>query len=52
MPEGTRAVFIHARLDNRSYAEIASDLGISKRTVERRMSEAMSLLTARLGEFL
>lgn len=52
MPEATRAVFTRARLDNRSYADIARELGISVRTVERRMSEAMSLLTARLEELL
>lgn len=52
MPEATRAVFVRARLDNRSYANIARELGISVRTVERRMSEAMSLLTARLEEVL
>jgi len=52
MPEATRAVFTRARLDNRSYAEISRELGISVRTVERRMSEAMSLLTAGLEEHL
>lgn len=52
MPEATRAVFTRARLDNQSYADISRELGISVRTVERRMSEAMSLLGARLEEFL
>lgn len=52
MPEVTREVFTRARLDNRSYREIAKELGISVRTVERRMSEAMSLLAARLEELL
>lgn len=52
MPEATLAVFTRARLDNRAYSDIAHELGISVRTVERRMSEAMSLLTARLEELL
>lgn len=52
MPKVTRAVFIQARLDGRPYTDIARELGISVRTVERRMSEAMSLLTARLEELL
>lgn len=52
MPEATRTVFILARLDGRPYADIARELGISVRTVERRMSEAMTLLTARLEELL
>lgn len=52
MPEATREVFTRARLDNRSYREIAEELGISVRTVERRMSEAISLLAARLGDLL
>lgn len=52
MPEATRAVFTLARLDNRPYADIARELGISVRTVERRMREATRLLASRLEEFL
>ncbi|MGD9599130.1 MAG: RNA polymerase sigma factor [Steroidobacteraceae bacterium] len=52
MPEQTRLVFVRARLDDRSYADIARELGIGVRTVERRMSEAMQSLTAGLAELL
>lgn len=52
MPDGTRAVFVLARLEQRSYAEIARELGISLRTVERRMSEAVDLLALRLEDVL
>lgn len=52
MPETTRDVFIRARFDGCSYSEIARDLGTSVRTVERRMSEALGLLSARLEDLL
>lgn len=52
MPEMTREVFTRARFDDQSYCEIASELGTSVRTVERRMSEAMGLLAARLEDLL
>ncbi len=52
MPELTRSVFIRVRLDGHSYADIAHEFGIGVRTVERRMSEAMQVLTSRLAEIL
>jgi RNA polymerase sigma factor (sigma-70 family) len=48
MPEETRAVFILARSQQLPYPEIARRLGIGRRTVERRVAEAVAFLTARL----
>ena len=50
MPEDARAVFLLARSRDLSYEEIARHLGIGRRTVERRMAEAMAFLAARLVE--
>lgn len=50
LPEGARAVFLLARTRELSYDEIAERLGIGRRTVERRMAEAMAHLAARLRE--
>jgi RNA polymerase sigma-70 factor (ECF subfamily) len=46
----TRRVFLLSRFRNKTYAQIAAMLGVSTRTVERKMCEAMDLLAARLGE--
>jgi RNA polymerase sigma factor (sigma-70 family) len=48
MPEGTRAVFVLARSREASYEDIAKRLGIGRRTVERRVAEAVAFLAARL----
>jgi RNA polymerase sigma factor (sigma-70 family) len=48
MPEKMRAVFILARAQDLSYDGIAVRLGVGRRTVERRMAEAMAFLTGRL----
>lgn len=52
MSEQTRLIFVRVRMDGHSYAEIARDLGIGVRTVERRMSEAMQTLSTQLAEVL
>ena len=49
MPEEVRSVFILARSHGMPYPEIARHLAIGRRTVERRMAEAMSHLSARFG---
>lgn len=46
----TRRVFLLSRLKNKTYPEIAALLGISTRTVERRMSEAIEALASRIGK--
>ncbi|MHA0111085.1 RNA polymerase sigma factor, partial [Klebsiella pneumoniae] len=48
LPEPTRDVLLRARMQNQSYAQISQELGISVRTVERRMAQAMELLTQTL----
>lgn len=45
MPEMTRHIFLLNRFDEMTYPQIAKALGISTRTVERRMREAMTLLS-------
>ena len=48
LPPVTRAVFLKARSQNLGYAAIARELGLSVRTVERRMAEAMEFLCSRI----
>lgn len=48
LPPDTRAVFFKARMQNMSYAQIGQELGMSIRTVERRMAEAMTVLCEKL----
>jgi RNA polymerase sigma-70 factor (ECF subfamily) len=48
MPEDTRAVFILARSRELPYEEIAEQLGIGRRTVERRVAQAVAFLADRL----
>jgi len=48
MPEVTRAVFVMARSHDMAYEDIAKRLGIGRRTVERRVAEAVAFLVERL----
>jgi RNA polymerase sigma-70 factor (ECF subfamily) len=48
MPEDTRAVFILARSRELPYEAIAEQLGIGRRTVERRVAQAIAFLADRL----
>ncbi|HWG69070.1 MAG TPA: sigma-70 family RNA polymerase sigma factor [Steroidobacteraceae bacterium] len=48
MPEQTRAVFLMARSRELSYEDIARRLGMGRRTVERRVAEAVAFLAGRL----
>jgi RNA polymerase sigma-70 factor (ECF subfamily) len=48
LPPVTRAVFLKARVQNLGYAQIARELRLSVRTVERRVAEAMLALCNRL----
>jgi RNA polymerase sigma factor (sigma-70 family) len=52
LPVVTRRVFLLSRFRSKTYPEIAVMLGISTRTVERKMSEAMEELASRIGEVL
>lgn len=48
LPTLTRDVFVLSRLRDQSHAEIAARLGVSVRTVERKLSEALARLAVRL----
>ena len=48
LPTMTRRVFLLSRFRGKTYPQIALLLGVSTRTVERKMSEAVQLLAARL----
>lgn len=50
LPLETREVFLRARMQNQSHAQISQGLGVSIRTVERRIAQAMQLLTDTLRE--
>jgi RNA polymerase sigma factor (sigma-70 family) len=48
MPLEMRAVLLLHRFEQQTYPEIAATLGVSTRTVERRMSQAIEYLTRRM----
>jgi RNA polymerase sigma-70 factor (family 1) len=50
MPEKQRIVFLMNRIDELKYKEIADNLGLSVKAVEKRMSQALSHLKSRLQE--
>lgn len=50
LPTMTRRIFLLSRFRGKTYPQIALLLGVSTRTVERKMNEAMQLLAARLRE--
>lgn len=50
MPEATRRIFMMSRIENKTYAEIAAETGVSVKTVEYRISSALRLLRRRFGD--
>lgn len=53
LPEECRRIFILSRFEKRRYSEIATQLGISVKTVEAQISKALRILRVRLaGLFL
>ncbi len=52
LPEKCREVFLLSRNENLKYQEIASQLGISVKTVETQMSKALHHLRLRLSGFM
>ena len=52
LPERCRLVFILSRFDDMTYAEIATALGISEKTVENQISKALRVLRTALSAYL
>lgn len=49
LPEKQREVFLLSRIDKKKYSEISEIIGISVKAVEKRMSQALITLRARIG---
>lgn len=52
LPDSYKEVFIRSRMQEMSYQEIADELGVSKKTIEYRMSNALKLLRTALKDYL
>ncbi len=50
IPEGSREVFLMNRIDGLKYDEIGIRLGIGVKAVEKRMSKALAVIRAELGQ--
>lgn len=50
LPEKSRAVFLMHRIDGMTYKEIAENLKVSVKAVEKQMSKALSILNEKLGK--
>ena len=50
MPEKQRTVFLMSRIDKLKYHEIAGNLGLSVKAIEKRMKYALIYLREKLGE--
>jgi RNA polymerase sigma-70 factor (ECF subfamily) len=48
LPEKQRVVFMMNKMDSLTYNEIAQSLGLSKKAIEKRMSQALSTLKINL----
>ena len=48
VPENSRIVFLMNRIDNFTYTEIAQRLGLSVKTVEKRMHEALRVIKEKI----
>ncbi len=52
MPSQRRKIFLMSRYDELSYAEIAEKLGLSKKTIEKQISNALQYLRIELKDYL
>jgi len=48
VPDKTRAVFLMSRIDSMTYAEIAENLNISNKAVEKHITKALKLLRTKV----
>jgi RNA polymerase sigma-70 factor (family 1) len=44
LPKQCQLIFVKAKIDGQSYKEIASDMGLSIKTIENQMSKALKLI--------
>ena len=49
IPEKAREVFLMNRIEGLTYVDIAERLGLSVKAIEKRMSEALSILRSRIS---
>lgn len=52
LPQKRKQIFKLNRLQGLTYKEIAEELSISQKTVEKQMSKALKVMQAKLGSFL
>ncbi|WP_372934333.1 RNA polymerase sigma factor [Mariniphaga sediminis] len=50
LPEKSRVVFLMNRMDEMTYREIAENLGVGVKAVEKQMSRALAILRKKLGK--
>ena len=49
LPEKCRIIYLMSRIDDMTYAEIAENLGVGVKAVEKQMSKALAILREKLG---
>lgn len=52
LPESYREAFIQHRFNNKSYKDIAAEMGVSQKTIEYRISQAIRMLRVSLKDYL
>lgn len=52
LPEQCRVIFLKSREEGKKYAEIATELAISVKTVEAQMSKALRIMREMLADYL
>ena len=52
LPDSYREAFVLHRLNNKSHKEIAGEMGVSQKTIEYRISQALKALRIALKDFL
>ena len=52
LPDKCREIFIHNRMENKKYQEIADEMEISVKTVEAQMSKALKIMREKLVEYI